>query len=100
MEIANENDPKEQLMKHKLTIEQRLTGARKALAKLECMGPRHRGLVAGMKRTFAIWKNIELGVLNLCHTRIAKHICVSSANFTRGEKPARHKAPGLMRKSR
>src|SRR5207244_2947032 len=27
-------------------------------------------------------------------TRIAKHICVSSANLTRGEKPA-HKVPGL-----
>jgi len=43
-------------MKHKLTIEQRLTGARKALAKLECMGPRHRGLVAGMKKNI---RNLE-----------------------------------------
>jgi hypothetical protein len=37
-------------MKHKLTIEQRLTGACKALAKLERMGPRYRGLVEGMKK--------------------------------------------------
>src|SRR5260370_4764884 len=47
------NDPKE-TMKHKLTIEQRLTGARKALAKLERMGPRYRGLLAGMKNNIRI----------------------------------------------
>jgi hypothetical protein len=43
-------------MKHKLTIEQWLTGARKALAKLECMGPRYRGLLAGMKKNI---RNLE-----------------------------------------
>jgi len=43
-------------MKHKLTIEQRLTGARKALAKLECMGPRYRGFVAGIKKNI---RNLE-----------------------------------------
>src|SRR6266496_75939 len=43
-------------MKHKLTIEQRLTGARKALAKLERMGPRYRGLVAGIKKNI---RNLE-----------------------------------------
>ena len=86
-------------MKHKLTIEQQLNGARKALAKLERMGPRYRALLAGMEKNIRIWKNIELGDLNLCRIKIAKHICVSSANFTHGEKPA-HKAPGLTRKSR
>jgi hypothetical protein len=43
-------------MKHKLTIEQRLTGARKALAKLDRMGPRYRGLVAGIKKNI---RNLE-----------------------------------------
>jgi hypothetical protein len=43
-------------MKHELTIEQRLTGALKALAKLERMGPRYRGLVAGMKKNI---RNLE-----------------------------------------
>ena len=43
-------------MKHKLTIEQRLTGARKALAKLERMGPRYRGFVAGIKKNI---RNLE-----------------------------------------
>jgi hypothetical protein len=43
-------------MKHKLTIEQRLTGAHKALAKLERMGPRYRGLVAGIKKNI---RNLE-----------------------------------------
>jgi hypothetical protein len=43
-------------MKHRLTIEERLTGARKALAKLERMGPRYRGLVAGMKKNI---RNLE-----------------------------------------
>jgi len=43
-------------MKHKLTIEQRLTGARKALAKLERMGPRYGGLLAGMKKNI---RNLE-----------------------------------------
>src|SRR3989442_15866551 len=56
MEIANENEPKEQLMKHKLTIEQPLTGTRKALAKLECMGPRYRGFVARIKKNI---RNLE-----------------------------------------
>jgi hypothetical protein len=37
-------------LRHKLTIEQRLTGARKALVKLDCMGPRYRGLVVGIKK--------------------------------------------------
>src|SRR5713101_4940709 len=41
-------------MKHKLTIEQRLNGARKALAKLERMGPRYRGLLAGMEKNIRI----------------------------------------------
>jgi hypothetical protein len=44
------------IMKHKLTIEQRLTGARKALAKLDRMGPRYRGLVAGIKKNI---RNLE-----------------------------------------
>jgi hypothetical protein len=43
-------------MKHKLTIEQLLTGARKALARLERMGPRYRGLVAGIKKNI---RNLE-----------------------------------------
>jgi hypothetical protein len=43
-------------MKHKLTIEQRLTGARKALTKLDRMGPRYRGLVAGIKKNI---RNLE-----------------------------------------
>ena len=37
-------------MTHSLSIDQLLTGARKALAKLERMGPRYRGLVAGIKK--------------------------------------------------
>jgi hypothetical protein len=43
-------------MKHKLTIDQRLTGAHKALAKLDRMGPRYRGLVVGIKKNI---RNLE-----------------------------------------
>src|SRR5437879_10040115 len=57
MYVSREMSESEGLnMKHKLTIQQRLTGARKALAKLERMGPRCRGLVAGIKKNI---RNLE-----------------------------------------
>src|SRR5216683_2952694 len=43
-------------MTHSLSIDQLLTGARKALAKLERMGRRYRGLVDGIKKNI---RNLE-----------------------------------------
>jgi hypothetical protein len=43
-------------MKHRLTVEQQLSGACKALAKLEAKGPRYRGLVAGIRKNI---QNLE-----------------------------------------
>jgi hypothetical protein len=68
-------------MKHKLTIEQRLTGARKALAKLERMGPRYRGLVAGIKKNIRNLEEYRARSFEFMPYKNPKHICFKQREF-------------------
>ena len=86
-------------MKHKLTIEQRLTGARKALAKLECMGPRYRGFVAGIKKNIRNLEEYRIRGFEFMPYKDRETYLRKQREF-HARRKARAQVPGLIQKFR